>query len=640
MTASASACSIKGGGNMSTYEVALALDNTGSMSISDTTTGRSKMQSEIAAARNFVTQMFTNSSSTNMKISVVPFTTAVNVGTQNATAAWMDTRGQSSIHWENFPKLGTAASAYQQTAEAAIGSRFDMFTQVNQSWGGCVEERPQPYTLTDTAASSATPDTLFVPMFAPDESDSENTGYRSYNSYISDDGGVCAGADIYDSVDNGTASGAVTATFKDGTRFWSDGQQKLCKYLVKYAASNPTTQVQTATATTSISNWFKTNGYYCASGGRNDQSCLPAYSAQIVSNGNYSVSGQTLNFCLSNYPSQCTQQVCTAWSSSYHYNSNCTQWSTQNIGYNWTSTTLPANYALSPIGSSTSNSTVATSGYTAASTFTPWAGSGWNTGGNGWGTGAGWGWGGSTSTSSTNTCGFKTSTTNPGYTASGASSNLHIGSNQFALGGGANSGCDANLAPLQTLSSDQTALSTMIGKMTANGATNLVSGLLWAWRSISPNGPFNVNGSVKAYNTAGNHKVIVFMTDGYNNWEPDDSQNGGVYSSFGYYKNNRIGSLTLANGTTATVATAANNRAYLDAAFVQACANAKNAGVEIYTVAFSIPNAPIDAQGQTTLQSCATDASHYYLATDGNVLNTFFSSIGSKITQGTIRLKS
>ena len=37
------------------------------------------------------------------------------------------------------------------------------------SWQGCVEARPHPHNITDAAAISSNPETLFVPMFAPDE---------------------------------------------------------------------------------------------------------------------------------------------------------------------------------------------------------------------------------------------------------------------------------------------------------------------------------------------------------------------------------------------------------------------------------------------------------------------------------------
>ena len=644
MSTTATACSLNQTQTTGTYEIALALDNTGSMAVADTTTAKTKMASEITAAKNFVTQMFAAIPAANMQISLVPFTTAVNVGTSNATASWMDTQGKSSIHWENFPKLGSAVSNYQSTAEATINSRFDLYSQINQSWAGCVEERPQPYTLTDTAASSGTPDTLYVPMFAPDESDTPNSSYRSYNSYLSDLGGTCVNGDAYDTVDAGTASGSITATYKDGTKFWGDNQQKFCKYLMKYAALNPPTlDVRSAIASWLTANGSPGNNNWTINGAAQGNYQVPATTiASLVTNYNnggnklYSVgSGSTsVSFCTNfnvGYSNQNGYYISSnSCSTQTGYYSAYAGWY---YGYYTAQSTglLTAAQANNPTGSSwtSTSNTITSTGWNASSGYTAWTGSGWGFGGSGWGSGTGWGWG----------SGLNSSTSNPGQTASGQASSQHIGSNQFNIGGGANSGCDATLQPVTTLSNNQTTLKANIDKMVANGATNLVSGLMWAWKTISPNGPFNTAAApVKAYGTANNKKIIVFMTDGYNNWEPDDSQNGGVYSAFGYYKNNRVGALTV-NGSLQTP-TSSNNRSYLDAAFLQACTNAKNAGVEIYTVAFSIPNAPIDAQGQSTVQSCATDTAHYFKATNGTELSTFFQSIGQSVTQSYLRLKS
>lgn len=649
MSTSGVACSVNQTQTTMTYEIAIALDNTGSMSVADTTTGKTKIASEILAARNFVTQMFTAIPTTNMQVSLVPFTTAVNVGTQYSSAPWMDTHGKSSIHWENFPKLGSAASTYQANAESTIASRFDLFTQINQTWAGCVEERAQPYTLSDTAASSTIPDTLFTPLFAPDESDTPNSNYRSYNSYVQDTGGVCVDGDAYDTVDTGTASASITATYKDGTKFWGDNQQKFCKYLSKYAALNPVP----VNVTGAISSWLTANG-------------SPGYNNWTINGsaqGNYQVPASTIASLITGYNNSGSKiysvnsantavSFCTNFNVSYsnqngyYISSDTCSTSTSNYatyasyyyGYNTasSSSSLSAANANNPVGSSwaSTTNTITSTGWGAASSYSAWSGSGWGYGGSGWGTGKGWGW-----TGNSNSAGFNTSTTNPGLTASGAASSQHIGSNQFNLGGGANSGCDATLQPITTLSNNSVTLQANIAKMTANGATNLVSGLLWAWRTISPNGPFNTTGNtVKAYGAVNNKKIIVFMTDGFNNWEPDDSQNGGVYSAFGYYHNNRLGALTV-NGSSQTP-TSSNNRSYLDAAFLQACSNAKAAGVEIYTVAFTIPNAPIDAQGQSTVQACATDATHYFKATNGTELNTFFQNIGQSVTQSYLRLKS
>jgi len=53
------------------------------------------------------------------------------------------------------------------------------------SWDGCVEVRPYPYNLDDTTPTTATPATLIVPMFAPDETDQYSNGYAP-NSYWND----------------------------------------------------------------------------------------------------------------------------------------------------------------------------------------------------------------------------------------------------------------------------------------------------------------------------------------------------------------------------------------------------------------------------------------------------------------------
>lgn len=149
-----------------TIELALVLDNSGSMR-------GSKLSDLKEAARNLSQTLFqADRTSDGVKIAVVPFAAAVNVGSGNANAPWMDTTGQSSIHFENFTPNITRFQAY------------DMLR--NTRWAGCVEVRPSPHDTTDSPPSGG--DALFVPTFAPDEPD----GSWSYNNnYINDDGGSC-----------------------------------------------------------------------------------------------------------------------------------------------------------------------------------------------------------------------------------------------------------------------------------------------------------------------------------------------------------------------------------------------------------------------------------------------------------------
>ena len=50
------------------------------------------------------------------------------------------------------------------------------------TWQGCVESRPYPYNINDATPSSATPATLYVPMFAPDETDNNDSWGRGAES--------------------------------------------------------------------------------------------------------------------------------------------------------------------------------------------------------------------------------------------------------------------------------------------------------------------------------------------------------------------------------------------------------------------------------------------------------------------------
>jgi len=156
-----------------TVEVAMVLDNSGSMS-------GSYIDDLKVAAQNLADQILDSNSVTADKVQVglIPFAASVNVGPANSGASWIDGGAQSSIHSENFDQ---------------VTSRFDLFSDLGQSWAGCVEARPHPHDVSDTPPVAG--DSLFVPMFAPDEPDNvnaSNAGYSNYsNNYISDFGGDC-----------------------------------------------------------------------------------------------------------------------------------------------------------------------------------------------------------------------------------------------------------------------------------------------------------------------------------------------------------------------------------------------------------------------------------------------------------------
>jgi Flp pilus assembly protein TadG len=156
-----SGTSKRGSGNL---EVALVLDNTGSMA-------GAKLTNLKAAANDLVENLFEEvdpAKPNALKVAVVPFSMTVNVGASHAGDAFIDKDGLASYHSQIF---------------ASKANRLSLFGKLGVAWGGCVEGRPMPYDVSETPATQGTPDTLFVPYFAPDESDLD---YYAVNDYLSD----------------------------------------------------------------------------------------------------------------------------------------------------------------------------------------------------------------------------------------------------------------------------------------------------------------------------------------------------------------------------------------------------------------------------------------------------------------------
>jgi Flp pilus assembly protein TadG len=155
-------------------EVALVLDNTGSME-------GQKLTNTKAAAIDLINRLEAADGRSieqdAIKISLVPFsqTVRVHAGGTNSPPSWMSNAathtGGGEWHPDNNPRslFSTAVS------------RFTLFQRLGTTWGGCVEARPQPYDIQDTAPSSGDQATMFVPYFAPDEPDRDD--YRDHSTW-------------------------------------------------------------------------------------------------------------------------------------------------------------------------------------------------------------------------------------------------------------------------------------------------------------------------------------------------------------------------------------------------------------------------------------------------------------------------
>jgi Flp pilus assembly protein TadG len=207
-----------------TLEVALVLDNSGSMDYRGPGATGTRMELLREAAAELVNTFAARAQGMKqieapVQFSLVPFAASVNVGRNNALNSdetpkpWMDKDGISPIHhenfnWNSFPNAdrkvtkGTDGIYYKKgaawgTQENKKVTRFTLFDEMKYynsgqktkytSWQGCVEARPYPYNIEDEQPDSSDPATLFVPMFAPDETDERDFWNRpAYNNWWAD----------------------------------------------------------------------------------------------------------------------------------------------------------------------------------------------------------------------------------------------------------------------------------------------------------------------------------------------------------------------------------------------------------------------------------------------------------------------
>ncbi len=147
-------------------EIALVLDNTGSMA----------SNGKITALRNATNELIgilfgDQNTPSHLKMSLVPFSQTVKVDTTTfLNNGWMDSNGASQYARVNFDNNRYAFTVWP--------------TMSNKSWGGCLEARPNGLEETDDPPEAGNPNTLWVPYFEPDGPDS--SAYSGYTTYITD----------------------------------------------------------------------------------------------------------------------------------------------------------------------------------------------------------------------------------------------------------------------------------------------------------------------------------------------------------------------------------------------------------------------------------------------------------------------
>jgi len=120
-----------------TLEVALVLDNSGSMSTLGSGTGQKRIDLLKNAAKQLVSTLATQAQqmkqvSKPVQFSLVPFSASVNVGPAHDQDAWMDLYGASPIHHENFDWSTMSAANDPNKYAEKVG---DIWYKRGDGWG-------------------------------------------------------------------------------------------------------------------------------------------------------------------------------------------------------------------------------------------------------------------------------------------------------------------------------------------------------------------------------------------------------------------------------------------------------------------------------------------------------------------------
>ncbi|QND65528.1 hypothetical protein HB777_17560 [Mesorhizobium loti] len=169
-------------------EVVLVLDNTGSMAGARMTALRTATKSLLDTLES------TKSPTRQIRASLVPFVTAVNVDGDEFDQSWIDMDGKSSTNGINFPIIDGKRPNHMALFKQLKMTGWTEPGWNGTGWKGCVEARPGTNNISDASPDPAKPDTLFVPYFAPDDPQVAQAPSASYgnsdkyynNSYLDD----------------------------------------------------------------------------------------------------------------------------------------------------------------------------------------------------------------------------------------------------------------------------------------------------------------------------------------------------------------------------------------------------------------------------------------------------------------------
>jgi len=634
-------------------ELALVLDTTGSMG-----QPMSKIDTLKTAAHDLVDKLFGPNNSPNIKVGVVPFAEAVRLDTATLSTSWIDTQGLSSIAHQHFSAGNSAYCVY--SGGAGCGTPV----LVNTPWPGCVEARPNGLEETDDAPGAGDPDTLWEPMFQPDEPHVQNTENGSWNPAAPNQGGLSSSyQDDYISLDVDFSNQNFTETSLTVNSLNTSTDVLTLSASHGFATGDGPINLRTTgtlpgpgiTATTPL--WIINVSGTTIKLATSQANALAGTFINFTSAG----SGNSLSYLTANthgYTTGDGVRLSTtntlpgglATGTDYwviKLNNNRFRLATSSAnatggtGINMTSGGS-GTHSVPKVYSMTDTFTYGTTHLVAGETVVTGDGpvrvqsTATIPGGLAGGTDY---WfivvNGTTmklATSRANAlaniavditgsgAGTMYTAESPGGTTLNEQRSRQQEWRKYT--GKTYSGTSGPLRacamqPVLALTNDKQAIFDKITALNPSGNTHIPLGLAWGWRVLSPTPPFTEGA---AYDAPLWIKALVLMTDGENTVPTESSTlNASRYTAYSYASEGRLNGATTSNAMETEI----------DASLTRTCNNVKATGIRVYTVAFTVTTQNV----KDLLQGCASDPSLYYDAADEQALLDAFAAIAEDLSR-------
>ncbi len=190
------------------------------------------------------------------------------------------------------------------------------------------------------------------------------------------------------------------------------------------------------------------------------------------------------------------------------------------------------------------------------------------------------------------------------------------------LSGGRGPNRDCLTQPIMPLNTDFRAVVDKVESLRARGTTNIMEGVAWGMRVLSPHEPFTEGRDSK---TIGVEKIMIVLTDGSNVFGNTRNALGSSYTSQGYLVDGRLG---------ITAGSSSDTNRLMNEKTLAACENAKAQNIIVYTIRLEEP----DVKTGMMLKDCASSSAHFFDAPSRSQLDEVFEEIRDRVVR--LRLTS